>query len=182
MVRWIPMVMVWVVGCSVGQPVYQSSSEGVALNEPAMSTSLDRRDVTYLYEENVRALKANGALSRLKTGSTVVAAPIVNLTSEHVGSQLDALLSRMERELVVDERVSVVAGRGHHAEALLRDGGRWGAGYVLQGRVVDAAERTAAYRRVQYFMFMQIVEVETGLVMWQHASEVTKKLVTEGGG
>jgi PBP1b-binding outer membrane lipoprotein LpoB len=43
--------------------------------------------------------------------------------------------------------------------------------------VVDNSERTATARRVQYFMFMQAISVETGEIMWQHQAELTKALI-----
>jgi hypothetical protein len=49
-----------------------------------------------------------------------------------------------------------------------------GAKYFVTGKVQAADERTEDARRVQYFLFMQVVEVETSVVRWQHKSYITK--------
>ena len=42
------------------------------------------------------------------------------------------------------------------------------------GKVAAADERTRGARRVQYFFFMQVIEVETSAIRWQHKAYVTK--------
>ena len=56
-------------------------------------------------------------------------------------------------------------------------GRQLGVRYFFTGRVVDNTERTANARRVQYFMFMQAIDVETGAIVWQNQSELTKGIV-----
>jgi len=43
-------------------------------------------------------------------------------------------------------------------------------------KIAAADERTAGARRVQYFLFMQVIEVSTGAIRWQHKAYVTKAL------
>ena len=50
---------------------------------------------------------------------------------------------------------------------------------VVTGRIVDNAERTADARRVQYFMFMQALDVATGAIVWQNEAAITKALVQQ---
>ena len=38
-------------------------------------------------------------------------------------------------------------------------------------------ERQSGERRVQYFMFIQVLEVETGQILFQHKSAVTKAII-----
>jgi hypothetical protein len=118
--------------------------------------------------------------------------PINNETSEHVRDQLDALLSKMETKLINSGLVNVVDHArqnelieevkrqqgGAFDEAHSADVGRQlGAQFFLTGKVYDSAERTGDERRVQYFLFMKIVEVETALVKWQNEANLTKGLV-----
>ena len=58
-------------------------------------------------------------------------------------------------------------------------GRQLGVAYFVTGRVVDNAERTADARRVQYFMFMQALDVATGAIVWQNEAAITKALVQQ---
>jgi PBP1b-binding outer membrane lipoprotein LpoB len=49
-----------------------------------------------------------------------------------------------------------------------------GARYIVTGKVYDAAERHEDERRVQYFMFLQVLDVETGEILFQNKTSVTK--------
>jgi hypothetical protein len=42
--------------------------------------------------------------------------------------------------------------------------------------VQAASERTDDMRRVQYFLFMQVIETATSAIAWQHKAYVTKAL------
>ena len=46
--------------------------------------------------------------------------------------------------------------------------------YVITGKVAASDERTKDERRVQYFFFMQVLEVETGRIVWQKKAYATK--------
>jgi PBP1b-binding outer membrane lipoprotein LpoB len=52
-----------------------------------------------------------------------------------------------------------------------------GARYVVTGKVYSADERQSGERRVQYFMFIQVLSVETGEILFQHKTSVTKALI-----
>jgi hypothetical protein len=52
-----------------------------------------------------------------------------------------------------------------------------GAAYYITGKVFSADERTREGRRVQYFMFTQLIEVATSAVVWQHKSALTKAYI-----
>ena len=52
-----------------------------------------------------------------------------------------------------------------------------GARYVVTGKVFTSDERQDGERRVQYFMFIQVLEVETGQILFQHKSAVTKAII-----
>jgi PBP1b-binding outer membrane lipoprotein LpoB len=47
----------------------------------------------------------------------------------------------------------------------------------VTGKVYSADERQSGERRVQYFMFIQVLSVETGEILFQHKTSVTKALI-----
>ena len=118
--------------------------------------------------------------------------PIANETSEHIGDQLDALLSKMETRIlnagvafVVDrERQGQLIAEVQRQQGAAFDesqsttvGRQLGAKYFLSGKVYDSAERDGSERRVQYMFFLKLVEVETGRKLWQNEANLTKGLI-----
>ena len=180
------------IGCG---PSYVRGSESPELDEYAMSTGLDKRDLEKLFDENIKSLMASALAEKWKAESeppVVSLFPIANETSEHVRDQLDALLSKMETTLINGGVVTVVDHARQDeliAEVKKQQGGAFdeahsaevgrqlGAKFFLSGKVYDSAERTDGERRVQYFLFMKVVEVETGVVRWQNEANLTKGLV-----
>ena len=49
--------------------------------------------------------------------------------------------------------------------------------YIVTGRVYNTDERQEDERRVQYFMFIQVLDVETGEILFQHKTAVTKAVI-----
>jgi penicillin-binding protein activator len=52
-----------------------------------------------------------------------------------------------------------------------------GVRYVVTGKVFAADERQDSERRVQYFMFIQVLDVETSAILFQYKTSVTKALI-----
>jgi PBP1b-binding outer membrane lipoprotein LpoB len=52
-----------------------------------------------------------------------------------------------------------------------------GVRYVVTGKVFSNDERQSGERRVQYFMFIQVLDVQTGEILFQHKTGVTKALI-----
>ena len=96
--------------------------------------------------------------------STLRLERFANETSEHIDSQLEALLSKLETQLVNGGDVMVLS-EGNEAR------------FHLTGKAYDSAEKTREARRVQYFLFMKVVDTETGAVRWQNEAALTKALV-----
>jgi len=48
---------------------------------------------------------------------------------------------------------------------------------VVTGKVFAADERQKDERRVQYFMFIQVLDVETSAILFQFKTSVTKALI-----
>lgn len=179
-------------GCG---PTYVRGSEKPELDDYAMSTGLDKRDLEKLFDENIQSLLTSAVVEKWKAEQqppVVSLFSVANETSEHIRDQLDALMSKMETKLI-NSGVATVVDRARQdeliAEVKRQQGGAFdeahsaevgrqlGAKFFLTGKIYDTAERTDDERRVQYFLFMKIVEVETGVVRWQNEANLTKGLV-----
>ena len=163
------------------------------LDDQAMSTGLDRRDLQKLLQENMKALENAPVIKRWE-GEQMPAAvlPLRNETTEHVESALDALISDIETTLVnaghvrvisMEQQGSLIAEiRKQYSGAfdpsqISTWGKQIGARYIVTGKVFTSDERQDGERRVQYFMFIQVLEVETGQILFQHKSAVTKAII-----
>ena len=171
---------------------YVRGADEPGIDSPAMSTGLDKQDIQGMLKENLNHLRTAPIMDtwRQAGGKTTVAVfPFQNETSEHIESQLSAILSEAETWLVESGTVTVVArerqnqmiaeieGTRHpvfnpaHVAAY---GKQLGVQYYITGKVQTSDERTEDARRVQYFFFMQVLEVSTGAIRWQHKAYVTK--------
>jgi len=181
------------VGC--GGPSYVRGSEVEDLDDPAMSTGLDKRDLQQLMHENMKSFVASAVVQSWQANPErpkVAIYPLSNETSEHIDSSLDALLSDVESFLVNSNKVTVISverqrqmmaevgkqhGGGFDPTQIVELNKQLGAEYYITGKVFTSAERNDEGRRVQYFMFMQLIEVATSAIRWQNKSELTKGLI-----
>lgn len=176
-------------GCS---KEYVRGSNDPSIDNPAMSTGLDKEDIQKMLSESLNKLRNSPLMDLWRTNrgkDTVAIFPYQNATSEHIDSQLAAALSETETWLVESGVVTVIS-RERQREMIAevegqqsavfnpanaaKYGRQMGAKYFITGKVQAADERTDDARRVQYFLFMQVVEVETSVVRFQHKSYVTK--------
>ncbi len=183
--------------CS-GKPAYVRGSENPDLDEATMSTGLDKKDLENLFAQNSKSLLESGAMRRWRDMSRegkeprLAIFPVRNETSEHIDSQLQALLSKFETDLVNSGYVTVVSYENQGAlveeikkqqsaafdpEKTAQLGRQLGVQYFITGKVYDSAEKSGEERRVQYFLFMQAIEVDTGAIRWQNEANLTKGLV-----
>lgn len=178
--------------CGGPQPVRGDDVEG--LDDDAMSTGLDRRDLQKMLHENMEALQDSAVIRRWEKESrpAVAVLPLRNETTEHIDSALDALLSDIETKLVNAGHVRVISmenqsklkeevrqqyADGYDPANIARWGRQVGARYIVTGKVFSADERHEDERRVQYFMFIQVLDVETSDILFQHKTAVTKALI-----
>lgn len=164
------------------------------LDDDAMSTGLDRRDLQRLLHDNMTALDKSAAVRRWEQedSPTVAVLPFRNETSEHIDSALDALISDVETTLINGGHVRVVSlerqselmdeirkqqGDGFDSGQVSRWGRQLGVRYLVTGKVFSTDERLRKERRVQYYMFLQVIEVETGQIVFQNRSAVTKAML-----
>ncbi|RAL20427.1 penicillin-binding protein activator LpoB [Lujinxingia litoralis] len=188
----LSLLVMLLVGC--GSPQYVRDTEEPRLDEYTMSLRFDRQDLDRLYQENIDELLTSRIVRQWDRGESPVVAifPMRNETSEHIGPQLDTLLSKFETDLVNQTAASVVSWesqpdllnevRRQQSDAydptrLAAYGRQMGAQYFVTGKVYDVAERIHDERRVQYFMFVQVINVSTGQIHFQNESEITKGLI-----
>jgi penicillin-binding protein activator len=175
-------------GCS---KEYVRGSDDPSVDHEAMSTGLDKRDIQKRLQECLGDLRNQPILAQWRTAgkaSPVAVFPFQNDTDEHIDSALAAVLGEAEDWLieggtaVIDRQrqnqlIAETEGTQHpvfNKESIPRYGRQLGVKYYLTGNVQGASERTEDARRVQYFLFLRVVEVETGLIVWQHKAHVTK--------
>jgi len=179
-------------------PHFVRAGQDKDFDSAAMSTRLDREDLKKLFKSCTTSLEGSGFMKSLRSlkrdgrQATLAVLPIVNETSEHIDGALSALLKQLETDLINADEVAVVSrvdqpalleelraqqGAAFDPLKVAQMGRQLGAQYFLTGRVYDIAEKSAEGRRVQYFLFMQILEVETGRVRWQMSAETLKGLV-----
>ncbi|MCP5040117.1 MAG: penicillin-binding protein activator LpoB [bacterium] len=189
-----------VLGSALGcAPVVSRGGAGTdnpGLDEAALSTGLDKADLDYLAEENLNALFDSGfwqreILDKPDNQPIVTIFPFRNDTSEHVDDQLDTLLSSVETFLVNSGSVQVVS-RERQAD-MMREvryqqsgeidpasaamiGRQLGAKYYFTGKVGAVDERLKKQRRVQYSLFMQVIEVDTSVVRFQNETARSKAI------
>ncbi len=166
------------------------------LDDAALSTGLDRADLDYLVEENLHTLFDSqfwqrDILDHPDEQPLVTIFPIHNHTSEHLEDQLETLLSSVETFLVNSGSVRVVS-RQRQAE-MMREvryqqsgdidpasatqiGRQLGAKYYFTGKIGAVDERLKKERRVQYSLFLQVIEVDTSLIRFQNETARSKAI------
>lgn len=185
----LPLVLV-LAGCG-GKEVVRGANDP-SVDAPALSTGLDKDDVQRALHETLNNLRAAPVMNEWRTTNpppTVAIFPFQNNTSEHIDSMLDAMLSEAETWLVESGTVQVVAR--DRQNQMIREvegqqnpvfnpanvakyGKQLGVKYYITGKVSAADERSEDMRRVQYFLFMQVIDVETSAIRWQRKTYVTK--------
>ena len=193
---WLAIALVsFAPGCAP-----QASRGGAGTARPdmdvkALGVGLDREDINYLVAQNLASLEASrfwtGTILPASVAPTVAIWPIENRTTQHLEDQLVTVLSSIETSLVNSGEVSVVArsdqenlideirrqGSPMFDPATAQRGGRQlGAAYLVTGRITSVDEKLSDVRRLQYSLFLQMLEVETGLVRWQHEVTRSKEL------
>ena len=190
---FLPACLIAAALCACG-PKAVRGDEVAGLDDQAMSTGLDKRDLQKMLHENMQALQSSAVVRRWEKEDrpAVSVIPLRNETSEHIDGVLDALLSDIETTLVNAGHVRVISmeQQPQLVEEIKRQyagafdpsqvakwGKQVGSRYIVTGKVYSADERQSDERRVQYFMFIQVLDVETGEVLFQHKTSVTKAII-----
>jgi PBP1b-binding outer membrane lipoprotein LpoB len=176
-------------GC--GKEVVRGANDP-SIDARALSTGLDKDDVQRALNETLNNLRAAPIMNEWRTANpqpTVAIFPFQNSTSEHIDSMLDAMLGETESWLVDAQVVRVVSRE--RQRTMIREvegqqnavfnpanvakyGKQLGVKYFITGKVSGNDERTDDMRRVQYFIFLQVIDVETSEIRWQRKTYVTK--------
>jgi PBP1b-binding outer membrane lipoprotein LpoB len=180
-------------GC--GGREYVRGADDPSIDSAAMSTGLDKDDIERSLQTLLNQMRAAPIMDewRIKAGQndrqTVAIAPFMNETSEHIDSQLDVMLSETETWLVnagitrvisrerQNDMIREVEGAQHPVfdpQHIPQYGKQLGVKYYITGKVGASDERTQDARRVQYFIFMQIIDTETSEIRWQQKAYITK--------
>ncbi len=192
----IGFLVIGIAGCS---KKYVRGQDDPDVDYRAMSLKFDKRDINSLYDQVDSKLLGSSIVDNWETSArqsnapTVALFPFLNETSEHIRPQLDTLLSKFETDLVNKTSVKVVSRErqeeliseirrtqqsdAYNPTQLAKYGRQLGAKYFLTGKVRDVAERVKDERRVQYILFVQIIDVETGEIKFQQEASVTKALM-----
>ena len=174
--------------------------EGTAnpnLDRPAMSVAIDRDDITYLVDDYLKRLEVSPFWQQTIKGAAqppVVAIwPIQNATTQHIDDQMLTVLSSIETSLINTGAVRVVdhsrqeslaheigiqQGAIYDPSSAQRLGRQLGAQYFFTGKITSVDERLNSTRRVQYTLFLQVIEIENGLIRFQN--EVARSKAVEG--
>ena len=164
------------------------------LDYHAMSTGLDKRDLQKALHENMQAMKNSAVVQRWSQENRpgVAALPMQNETSEHIDSALQALITDVETELINWGGVKVVSmqdqqqllqeirqqySEGFDQTQISHWGKQVGARYFVTGKVFSTDERHEGERRVQYYLFIKVLDAETSELLFQYKTSVTKALV-----
>jgi len=165
------------------------------MDRPAMSSSLDRDDITYLVADYLERLEPSGfwqeAVKRAPEAPIVAIWPIRNATSQHLDDQMLTLLSSIETSLVntgsvrvvdrsrqdaLSREIGIQHGADYDPASAQRLGRQLGAAYFFTGKITSVDEKLNKERRIQYSLFLQVIEVETGLIRFQNEVTRSKKI------
>jgi len=187
-------VAVTIAGCG-GGPRAVRGDDVAGLDNQAMGTGLDRRDLQKMGNELLTMMQTSPLIQRWQGENrpSIAVLPIRNETSEHIDSGLSALISDIETSLINSGVVRVIS---HENQAALMEeirqqstdafnpqqvaqwGQQIGARYFVTGKVFTTDERMSDERRVQYYLFLQVIDVQTGEILWQNKTAVTKAIVS----
>lgn len=180
------------VACSTPRAVRGENVEG--LDDQAMGTGLDRRDLQKLLSENMNALQSSAVVEQWEAEDRprVSVLPFRNETSEHIDDALNALIGDVETTLVNAGHASVISlenqpslmaevrrqqGEAFDQGKAAQVGRQLGVQYIITGKVFTTDEKFNDERRVQYYMFMQVLDVETGEILFQNKAALTKAIL-----
>jgi penicillin-binding protein activator len=174
---------------------YVRGADEPGIDRPAMSTGLDKDDIQRTLQTLLNQLRDAPIMTewRIKAGQgdkeTVAIAPFLNETSEHIDPQLDSMLAETETWLVNSQILRVISqerqadmirqveGAQHPVfdpRHIPQYGKQLGVKFYVTGKVGSSDERTEDARRVQYFIFMQVIDTATSEIRWQQKAYVTK--------
>ena len=198
--RIVALGAVLLAGCAAAAagcgPTFTRGSDDPAIDEPPMSTRLDRKDLDIALEQWITGFQASPfmvTLPREKPAPSIAILKIANDTSEHIGGALDNLLSEMETKLVDSGSWTVVDNSRLSTDANMAErlrqlgdtvdpetrvalGKEYGIHYFVNGRVGETTEEVEDTKRVQYYLFLRVTDVATNVIRYQDQVDITKQV------
>ncbi len=178
-------------GC--GKEVVRGADDP-SVDSHALSTGLDKEDMKRALKDTLNKLRVSPVMNEWRTTNPqpiVAIFPFQNSTSEHIDSSLDTILNETETWLLESNAVRMVS-RQRQAEMIrevegqqnavfnpahaARYGKQLGAKFFITGKVSGNDERSEDMRRVQYFLYLQVLDVETSEIRFSAKSEITKAI------
>lgn len=178
-------------GCTARASRGGEGTDNPDMDRAAMSVTLDRDDITFMVSDYLGRLEASTFWQQTVKPAAkqpiVAIWPIQNATSQHLDDQMLTLLSSIETALVntnevlvvdrsrqqeLSDEIGIQHGAAFDPASAQKLGRQLGAKYFITGKITSVDERLNDARRVQYSMFLQVLEIETGLIRFQ--SEVTR--------
>jgi len=185
------------VACWSNKTIVRGAHEP-GVDEPAMSLGLDKDDVQRALKKVLDKLRTSPLMQawlRDHGQDTVALAYFRNDTGQRVDPQLEAMLSETETWLVQSCAVTMIArerpvalSRQAGDAALFRFqardddarlakiGRERGVKYYVTGKLQSTDETWQEAHRMQYWVFLQILESDTGAIRFQEKAEVTKMM------
>ena len=192
--RFVPMIGACVLAMSAsgcGKEVVRGSNDP-SIDAHAVSTGLDKEDIQRACKQMLDKMRTSSVMNEWRTINpkpVIAVFPFSNSTSEHIDSMLDTILSETET-WILESNVATVVARDRQNQMIrevegqqnpvfnpahaAKYGKQLGAKYFITGKVSGNDERNQDMRRVQYFLYMQVIEIETSVIKFQAKSEVTK--------
>jgi PBP1b-binding outer membrane lipoprotein LpoB len=180
-----------IVALGCGKEVVRGADDP-SVDAHALSTGLDKEDMKHALRDTLNKLRSSPIMNEWRTTNPqpiVAIFPFQNSTSEHIESSLDTILNETETWLLESNAVRMVS-RQRQGEMIrevegqqnavfnpahaAKYGKQLGAKFFITGKVSGNDERSEDMRRVQYFLYLQVLDVETSEIRFTAKSEVTK--------
>jgi hypothetical protein len=183
------------IACGCEKQIFRGAQDP-SWDEPAMSLGLDKDDVQRALKRVLDRLRSSALMNtwrRDRGQDTVALAYFRNDTGQDVDQQLEAMLSETETWLVQSRAVTMIARdqpfaitrqasdapffrfQARDDDARLAQFGRQrGVKYYVTGKLQSSDETWQETHRIQYWVFLQILESDTGAIRFQEKAEVTK--------
>jgi PBP1b-binding outer membrane lipoprotein LpoB len=189
--RFVPVIAACVLALGCGKEVVRGADDP-SIDAHALSTGLDKEDIQRACKQVLDKMRVAPVMNEWRTTNpapVIAVFPFQNSTSEHIDSMLDTILSETET-WILESNVATVVARDRQNQMIrevegqqnpvfnpahaAKYGKQLGAKYFVTGKISAADERNDDMRRVQYFLYMQVIEIETSVIKFQGKSEITK--------
>ena len=189
----VPVLALALASSGCGKEVVRGSDDP-SIDAKALSTGLDKEDMKRSLRDTLNRLRTSPLMNEWRTTNPqaiVTIFPFQNSTTEHIEPQLDTILNEAETWLLESNVVRVISRarqtqmirevEGQHTAAFnpahaAQYGKQLGAKYYITGKISGNDERSDDMRRVQYFLYLQVIDVETSEIRFSAKSEITKAI------